>query len=1666
LSSTFRKLGQSELLPRYIFAESLYARRRVLEIGAVASTLGQSARFLATRGARIVVAADADVSAVQEAQSKLAGPNLRFRATVFDDLDAGSFDLVIVADLAPYVRAPELLKDLVRLVAKNGYLMGGLRNPAGLALANVMDPEGAEPPPTYGQLLDSLSVHFRSIEVATQSPVLGYQLAFEKGEGLQVDGSLAGASEAAYYVVLAGHEPVRFFDPTWVQLPPEPLAFTGGKLEDASNRARNWQERSDRLKDALGKSRDEVTRKETELKDIRTELEGSREAIARLTAQIESISARPKDTRAADELTQKVRRIEAELVVAKERAVDAENRVGAMRQEVDLHKSEQKNATVETLAAQENARLERTRREQVASELDDARTRLTAAYEDLRRVQDDAAAQRVEAERARLNADRIAEQLAAKDRELDSAREKELRLAQARSESLSAIEGLQHDFKRAQTAQAAAEEAGRMKEAEATAAIRSLDLETQRNASATRELENLRAKSKELADDLDERTAALTGAETELQAAKAAGARLQRDIETLASSERTWRETAQAYETRLNDTLANVESLSEQVARLDAEKEAETARFNRLERDSSTAIGAERSAREQAQALLADTQTKLQEVSDDRERLLEQRDELTASVGDLQKIRASGENAQADQRARIAVLEADLNAAQVRVAALEKELEETKAQLAQTRQEREQLWTEKGGLEKDLEETKGQLSQTQAEREQLRTQGEELRTEKTGLEKNLEQTQAQLAETRTDREKAWNEKNALELRVQELEQLSVETADRLSEREAVNARLNEQIAEAQDEVDRAHGDVSTQLAAAETKARELARERDAARAEAARLSGQLDQGRQRVAELAQRSARLETESKDLRARISEVEAQSRDRQERLQETQVKFTHAARAAADAEAKVRADLAAREAELEEAKRAAEEERTRLAEQIATGEKAQKEAFGRAVDRERDLETVRESLKATEAARLKLEQVLEADRKDAAERRTELEGNLTQAREQITRLESRGEVLGGESKVLQHELDVQLAKVKELEQQKADAVAEAERVLFEAKEKAQRELGEARDAAEQQLAATEGTAQQRVSVLTQEIEAYKADRLELEGRLTTAQQHSEHLDAELAEATEGRASEAQLREKTEAQRDALKAELEAARADTAKANEWVVGGKTENEKLVGDLKSARADAERTQEELNGQRKVTETTQGELNATREQVQAMQRAAEEKERERIDLSDALSREKAELSVTKQQLDASKADVGRGEEDLKKLRGELGDLEKRFEEQLKTQRDDLEARAIAQQREAIAANEQLDSLKKELQLVRSGVDKAQSEARGHQAGKLQLQKELDGARGELSEARASLAALGGETQAMAESRAQDRAEAQALQQRAQEAEGRAAKAEGKVSELESFIALAEEQKKGLEAEVASAKGAATGSASELDGALAGRKQAEELLIKLRARYAELELQVQTEIPALREQLSEAHGDNQMMDAERERLASQVERLEATRTQGADAEKELKNRIDMLQRRVNAQDAELGALRRRASTGQTQAGLKAIVPAPAAAAPPPPKPSAPPPVVRGTPLDEPETPTLKQQQTAKPAPPASTIGRQALGTGVHTAITPVMSPAIKDAKPPQPPAKSPPSPDKTEDFELEVFELEEDSKNGDDEELLLLDEEAEPTQGGNGNGGKK
>jgi hypothetical protein len=327
----FRTLGPSELLPRCVFVEPLFARRRVLEVGAVASTSGASARFLRLRGARSVVACDDDAEAVAAAATENQDPSLRFRACVFEDLEPASFDLLLVADLAPYVRAPALMAALLRLRAPHGVLVGGLRNPAGLALARLAEQEPVDAPPTFGQALDALSAHLPTVAVATQAPVLGYQLAFERSEGLQVDGSLAGEGEAAYYVLLASEAPVQGCEPVWVQLPPEPLAFAGSRLEAQEGRARQEQARARALAEALGAARVELDALAARERAQAEALGEAGREVAQLVSRLDALERVAPAARGQDVLSLRVRQLEQALSHGQAALAEAEARAERSR---------------------------------------------------------------------------------------------------------------------------------------------------------------------------------------------------------------------------------------------------------------------------------------------------------------------------------------------------------------------------------------------------------------------------------------------------------------------------------------------------------------------------------------------------------------------------------------------------------------------------------------------------------------------------------------------------------------------------------------------------------------------------------------------------------------------------------------------------------------------------------------------------------------------------------------------------------------------------------------------------------------------------------------------------------------------------------------------------------------------------------------------------------------------------------------------------------------------------------------------------------------------------------------------------------------------------------------------------------------------------------------
>lgn len=254
----FRRLGLSELLPRYLYVEPLIAGRRVLEVGAVAATQGESARFLLDRGASQVLAVDSQAAAVGAASARFGREVLSYSVAPTPSLDRGEpvgFDLILIADLEPFVVEPEALTALIKWLNPDGSLVGGLRNPAGLALSQVMEPEGPPAPPTLGQLLDVLQPLFPLIETSSQTASLGYQLSPESAElasqgggeagpgdtevGLEMDGSLANTGEAAYFLVTASRAQNKPLQPVWVQVPLEPLAYNAGRLErqDARQRA-------------------------------------------------------------------------------------------------------------------------------------------------------------------------------------------------------------------------------------------------------------------------------------------------------------------------------------------------------------------------------------------------------------------------------------------------------------------------------------------------------------------------------------------------------------------------------------------------------------------------------------------------------------------------------------------------------------------------------------------------------------------------------------------------------------------------------------------------------------------------------------------------------------------------------------------------------------------------------------------------------------------------------------------------------------------------------------------------------------------------------------------------------------------------------------------------------------------------------------------------------------------------------------------------------------------------------------------------------------------------------------------------------------------------------------------------------------------------------------
>ncbi len=1418
MATTFKRLGLSELLPRYVFAEGLYARRRVLELGAVASTRGESARFLLTRGARTVLACDLDLPAVEAANKAYATQGLRYRANVFDDLEGGSFDVLMVADLAPYVRAPELLRELTRLLSRGGILIGGLRNPSGLALSMVMEAEEGDPPPTWGQLLDALSTHFPSVEVATQSPVLGYQLAFERGDGLQVDGSLAEATEAAYFVAIAGQEAVRAVDPTWVQLPPEPLAFTGGKLEDAARRAREWQERTERMKELLERSKKDIGLREEDLKTSKEQLLGAREAVARLTVQLEEVAKKPKALEVQDELASRIRRLEAELGVARERAQDAEGRVHASRAESEAQGRAQKDAAVEAIAAQEIARLERSRREEIVSQLEDARTRLTAAYEQHGHLQDELANGRVELERTRLQADRVVETLSARDRELATAREREVKLAELRSEAVSAIEVLEGQLAAMRTRSGETLAQLERKEGERLSALRSIELEAQARQKFENELARTQSELTIALEEVAQLEAEKPGHETELQEAKAASNRLARDIEVLAGSERTWRGMAQELEQRLSNTQANVEALSEQVAAAEAGREAEAARYRRLEGDLTTAIGAERSAREQAEVALADTRQQVLSLDEESRTLVEARDALTEKFAGLESKRDALEATLANERARstqridevggalvqaqaqigaldrrIERLTAEAAEAQARVEALTAERDQQVADLRQVRAELVEEEARRTALEVDLGEFKALLAAAEEESNLRQRAVDEGAKQKASLEEMLRQGQTTLDGLREELRQKLEQAAADLARVQQ-EHVSVAEGssaaiDRLREEQRVaieaSAAVLERLREDQRAADAAHAaELQAQIEAKRAVEAELQAQVEAKRALDIEHREQVEARRAIDAEL---QAQLEAKriaddshvvavQAQLAAHAVELQAQSEAKRaaDEAHAAELQATRDAQSAELAglrEAQTFSDQAhaaelqaTRDAQLAELARLRETQT--FADQAHAAElQATRDAQSAELARLRGAEASAQEAHAAELASLR-ELQASADEAHAAEKNAALavlRDSQSAARDahaaEIGRLrEEQNAALEAQAGLREEQAAIaqaHAAELAKLRDEQADARV-AQTAALEAAAEALQTARDERAAAEAAHVAELAHAREEQGATGEALQKYREEQTAAMQQLRS---DAEALAAERqALIDDGKATTAEL-ERLRAEQTAAAAALEQVRADhaaaaTAQATELQLQMLARDE-LRTMLDIARSEVERTRAEQQTESAQKTTELTEIQTARE---ALQRDLEQ-------LRAQLAEKNAEYASALEQLNEQKAHATKLEEKVVFADGEVAHLAAEVAEGVDARLAEQALRE-ASQAERDASLERIAALEKDLQSANEGLNGAAAELAKYVALEEAIAQERAAAQKAIEDRKAEYQQQLAERETMAQRAAEEAAVAQ------------------------------------------------------------------------------------------------------------------------------------------------------------------------------------------------------------------------------------------------------------------------------------------------------------
>ncbi len=440
-----------ELLPRYSFLTPLVRGARVLELGAVDRTFGETSVLLHDRGAASVVALGSS-AAVERAKREHGGPGLVFRNATLAQLQPASFDLAFVHD-ASAVLGEGAVRAIARLLVPGGNLVVAV--PAGGT--SLLPHSGAS---RYAEVLAALRPIFPSIEVATQQALVGWVVTPSAAErpALVVDDSFGGAETPAFHLFVCGTTATTLRDQTLVQLEALPVLGTWGE-RGAGEVLHRERARSEELVRELRHARERIAERESWIEGLRHEIETRHATSEEQAAELHV--ARTKLVRLErehGETTEALRRVREQLVVRARELDGARQAIDVRTQDLRIAEEELENVRGAAQAiGRERAALEE-RCAALQAELDALRAEPApegAGAGDLARALDEARAElglrteacaqlQAEADAARARIGEVEEELRAAARSLADAEEAcERRVAEATAALQAQVTSLQ-----------------------------------------------------------------------------------------------------------------------------------------------------------------------------------------------------------------------------------------------------------------------------------------------------------------------------------------------------------------------------------------------------------------------------------------------------------------------------------------------------------------------------------------------------------------------------------------------------------------------------------------------------------------------------------------------------------------------------------------------------------------------------------------------------------------------------------------------------------------------------------------------------------------------------------------------------------------------------------------------------------------------------------------------------------------------------------------------------------------------------------------------------------------------------------------------------------------------------------------------------------------------